>query len=108
MRARRGPRWAWRRARRQAAFERARYHYRCLIDSLGGRCECCGCEDPTLLSIDHVDGITWVRRELRYDARIARYIEEWCEGVRLRVLCLLCNSRDGRARQLAAVEAVPF
>jgi hypothetical protein len=67
----------------------------------------CGEDNPTLMSIDHVDGIRWNRYALRYDARIGKYVAEYEAGVRLRVLCLPCNGRDGRTRQ-DVDEDVPF
>lgn len=63
------------------------------------RCACCGRQRPyAALQIDHVDGCTWSRRDLYSDQRIARYEREFAEGVRLRVLCLWCNRRDGAVR----------
>lgn len=96
----RGPNYEKRRAHRQQAFERARFLSEMLRRTLGGECAVCGESDMTLLTIDHVDGVTYDRYALRYDARIQRYIAEFCAGVRLRVLCLVCNGRFGRLEQL--------
>ena len=74
-------------------MKRARWLQEMVIRSLGAKCVDCGTEDLTLLSVDHVNGITFDRRRLRYDARVERYIEELVGGVALRCLCLMCNSR---------------
>src|ERR1700746_406640 len=55
-------------------------------------------EDPRLLTVDHVDGITWNPRKLSQHCRIARYWREFLEGVPLRALCGHCNSSDGAHR----------
>lgn len=39
-------------------------------------------------------------RKKRWDVRVKAYWKEFYEGVRLRVLCIFCNSHDGRQRQL--------
>lgn len=88
-------------------MERAAVRYVELIESLGGFCVWCGETELDALSIDHMDGITWNRRKLRLDARVGRYVREHAEGVRLQVLCLHCNSVDGRARQMAEQHAEP-
>ena len=98
---RRGPNWAANRMKRARDLNRAAERFAALIQLLGGACAHCEETEPTLLSVDHIDGITWDRRALRVDARVGRYVREFTEGVRLRVLCLHCNSVDGRARQLA-------
>lgn len=103
--AKAGPRHAYNVARRQRAFELARQRLRLLIASMGGRCAICEEDDYTLLAVDHVDGITWPHCKLRYDARVGRYVTEYKSGVRLRVLCIVCNGRDGRLRYL---EEAPF
>ena len=109
MRPTRGPNWERNRARRAQQLERAAVRFAELIGLLGAECDECGETAPELLSIDHVDGITWDRRAMRWDARVGRYLREYAEGVRLRVLCLPCNSRDGSARQLAELETeCPF
>lgn len=87
--------------RERLAFARA-----ILIAVLGGVCAWCGSDDHP--EVDHVDGRDWVPRELSATARLQRYFAEFRAGVRLRVLCKRCNSKDGRRRQLAAdlVEAI--
>jgi len=104
----RGPNWERNRAKRQRDLARAEVRCAELIQTLGGVCVDCGEDRPELLSVDHVDGITWDRYALRLDARVGRYIREHVEGVRLRVLCGVCNSRDGQARQQPDYEPCPF
>lgn len=71
-----------------------------LIYSLGGECEICRETELTLLSVDHVDGAAYHHRSLRYDARVARYVQEYAEGsTPLRVLCIPCNSSYRPNRQ---------
>ena len=101
----RGPRYEFRRAQRQRAFKRARWLLEMLLRSLGGECAECGSTDFSLLSIDHPRGITYDRYALRYDARVAQYIREFCEGVPLRVLCVVCNGRFGALAQHHGVDA---
>lgn len=98
-----------RRAKRTPAFKakikrhrlrrlaEAKVHLQWLIEKLGGACAQCGEMEPTLLSVDHVDGITWKRSALRYDARVKKYWDEYRAGVRLRALCHPCNGRFGQA-----------
>lgn len=95
----RGPNWERNRAKRQRDLARAEVRCAELIQTLGGRCVECGESEPSMLSVDHVDGITWNRYALRLDARIGKYIREHAEGVRLQVLCLICNGRDGQTRR---------
>jgi hypothetical protein len=104
----RGPNWERNRAKRQRDIARAEVRFAALIQTLGGKCATCGEERPELLTLDHVDGITWNRYALRLDARIGKYIRELAEGVRLQVLCGVCNSRDGQARQQPDYEPCPF
>jgi hypothetical protein len=105
MTPKRGPRYACNKRRRERAFERAKWLYEMLLRSLGYACAQCGEAEPSLLQVDHVDGITWRHRALRYDARVARYVREWAEGeARMRCLCVHCNasrnqSVHGYARQ---------
>jgi hypothetical protein len=104
-----GPNWKANRVKRARAFERAKARFVALISALGGCCAECGEDNASLMSVDHCDGITWDRRSLRYDARVSRYVREHTEGVRLRVLCLPCNGRDGQIRQMQAELAeAPF
>lgn len=106
----RGPRWRELRAKRQRLMDRAAFRFGFLIAELGGVCDECGEDRPELLTVDHRDGITWNRYALRLDARVGKYIREYLAGVRLRVLCGVCNSRDGQARQQPgyAAEPCPF
>lgn len=103
----RGPNYERNKVKRGRAFQLAKARYLDLLVALGARCEECDETNITLLSVDHVDGITWNRWALRYDARIAKYIKEHKTGVRLRVLCIPCNGRDGRRRQ-DELEEAPF
>lgn len=101
------------RLRRQAQYKRAhaRNDVRAkalhaeLVKLLGGRCETCDDDgQASPLSIDHKDGVKWVIHNLNFYRRTIRYWKEYREGVPLRVLCMVCNSKDGRARQMAARE----
>lgn len=61
--------------------------------------ECCAkCGSTDRLEVDHVDGVTWDRRQLSSLDRVLRYLREWTEGVPMRVLCRSCSARDGRTR----------
>lgn len=92
------------RAARHRAFDRARRLYRLLIRIVGGAnpvCKWCGkSEHETQLQLDHVQGKSWRSNKLRMDARINRMRDELKRGVKFRILCIECNSKDGRARQL--------
>ncbi|UOF77431.1 restriction endonuclease paci restriction endonuclease [Caudoviricetes sp.] len=108
MKPKRGPNWRKNKAKRVRDFNRARQRFADLCRQLGNVCAKCGSTDASLFSIDHVDGITWNRRKLRYDARISKYIAEHAAGVRLRVLCIPCNSQDGANRVNQGSDYVPF
>ena len=105
-----GPNVKKNRVKRAKDLERAKRRLAELIQFLGGKCHVCGEDNPTLLSVDHVRGIKWKRSDYRFDARVGRYWRELDEGIELRVLCMPCNSKDGRARQLAEqnAEEAPF
>ena len=92
----------WR--RRANAMKRAKWLQEMVVRSLGAKCDNCGVEDLSMLSVDHPRGITWDRRKLRYDARIEKYIWELVNGVELRCLCLVCNGRFGREMQQAKLD----
>lgn len=78
----------------------AKFRSEMLRRCLGGVCANCGEDNLTLLTIDHIDGVTYDRYALRYDARVEQYVREWAEGwARLRVLCMPCNGRFGRMTQ---------
>lgn len=94
-RSRPGPNYEQRRTHRQKAFARAKWLPEMLLRSLGGECANCGEADLSLLTVDHVDGVTYDRYALRYDARVQRYVAEFANGVRLRALCMSCNGRFG-------------
>ena len=94
----------WSKAKKQRAWAlaKAQTNYAALIKLLGGRCAWCGNND-IMLTIDHVDGRLVPNskaRSSRWDVRVATYIREHHDGIRLQVLCRSCNSRDGRRRQL--------
>src|SRR5262249_28976801 len=59
---------------------------------LGGRCAECGVRKFATLEVDHVDGCTWVQKGLNTYARWSRYLREYRQGVRLRLLCRSCNA----------------
>lgn len=98
--------------KRQRSIERARGSYLGLIAVLGDCCAFCKkTAMDVLLTIDHMDGRTYALRALRYDARVKRYWQEFQLGVRLRVLCLPCNSLDGALRKVGSsldTMEVPF
>lgn len=93
-----------RKRRSHRLMGRAREMHAELCKVLGGKCEKCG-DNGTYapLSIDHVDGITWSHRQYNLWYRVRKYWDEYKAGVRLRVLCVPCNSSRGRP-----AEAVPF
>lgn len=92
----RGPHFIKNQIARTGAFIRAHQLHRLLVITLGNACAHCGESNATLLTIDHVKGITWDRLKLRYDRRINKYLDEYSNGIPLRVLCLICNGRYGR------------
>jgi len=97
----------WRRNNAQAR-ERAQELRQKLIDLLGGRCDRCEGDETTPLTIDHVDGSRrWPIRKLNPVARARRYMREYEAGVKLRVLCLSCNTDDRNIRARNLKEA-PF
>lgn len=82
--------------------------HRDLIAALGGECVICGEKGETApLTVDHEHGITWSKPHsaYRYDDRVRRYYEEYMRGVRLRCLCMPCNSGY---RPTADLEPAPF
>ena len=96
-------------ARRRSArlTAHARLRHAELVTRLGGVCEWCEERGETApLSIDHIDGITWTHRKLNLHDRVKRYWAEYVAGVRLRVLCVPCNSRRGRPE--AELDPAPF
>ncbi len=98
-------RWCRENARRR---EFARELHQALIRVLGGKCDRCEGDETMPLTIDHVDGArAWDIRQLNSVSRVQKYVDEFYEGVELRVLCLSCNSDDRniRAKQL---EEAPF
>ena len=63
-----------------------------LIDLLGGKCVAKNCANLSdELHIDHIDGRDWEPRKLSSHCRVARYWREYKAGVKLRVLCKVCN-----------------
>ena len=97
----------WRRqgdARRARAFET----YKELIRVLGGKCARCDGDETHPLTIDHVGGTrTWDARKENPMTRVRRYWDEYHAGVKLRVLCLLCNTEDRNLRA-KCLEDAPF
>lgn len=63
---------------------------------LGARCAICGERRFASLTIDHVDGCTFDHDSLNTYDRWFRYLREYKQGVRLRLLCLSCNSRENQ------------
>lgn len=80
-----------------ARRERLRQSYWDLITALGGMCE--GCVIGDELQIDHVDGRDWEPNKVSLSKRLKIYWDEFQRGVRLRVLCKVCNRRDGGYRR---------
>lgn len=99
--------------RRKRAMEKAKRDHRALIYLLGNKCVWCEntwAEAP--LQIDHMDGRAQANhsvenRQKRWDVRVKAYWREFYQGVRLRVLCIMCNSKDGRQRQLQDQDLPP-
>lgn len=89
---------------RHRSFDRMKRVYDLLIRLVGGTHPCCAwCgrnEHQTQLQLDHVEGKTWRANRLRWDDRIRRYRAEFLRGVPMRILCVECNSKDGRRRQI--------
>jgi hypothetical protein len=80
----------WHRARRQ----RLRAE---MLQAYGGKCACCGEDEPVFLALDHVDGLSdedrvdGPRRRLSTDKIIARLKkQDWPDGYQL--LCHNCNA----------------
>ena len=61
-----------------------------LVEALGGKCANCGTTND--LDIDHIDGKPYLSNSIDQSMRVTRYYREYKSGVRLRVLCGLCNS----------------
>lgn len=101
---------------RQVQFEKARKLYKLLLRIVGGplpTCAICGVtERDRPMQLDHKNGKNWRAKDLRMDARVKRYRDELKAGVKFRVLCIDCNAKDGRARQIEgrvhAVDDVPW
>lgn len=95
------------RNRRMAMVKASRDH-KSLIYILGNRCAICEATWADMpLQIDHVNGRenanhSAINRGRRWDVRVKAYWREFYNGVVLRVLCIECNSTDGRRRQLEA------
>lgn len=99
-------------ARRYTArrFELATALYAKLIAKLGGVCVICGEDGKTApLSVDHVNGHGWPKQhnKYRFDTRVHRYYTEYEAGIKLRCLCVPCNSGNRPAQALNYPEA-PF
>lgn len=96
--------------RRKQAYAKARRDHRHLIYILGNRCAICEntwADAP--LQIDHVDhraqsNHSVANRNKRWDVRVRNYWREFHQGVRLRVLCIFCNSKEGRAWQQRQID----
>ena len=65
-----------------------------LIEILGGKCEICHTTEK--LEVDHVDGRDYELAKISQDQRIIRYMREYREGKRLRVLCKSHNANAGK------------
>lgn len=76
--------------RRQRTWAKRAYDR--LLLQLGGRCALCG--SLSGLSIDHIDGCTYIHSKLEWSHRISVYRREAKEG-KLQVLCAKCNSKKG-------------
>lgn len=91
------------------------YHTRraALIERMGGRCSNPDCRSRHRLQFDHPHGRPYEPRHLSSHTRIAQYERDFAAG-NLRLLCDLCNGKDGgerggrarRERSSAAVERV--
>jgi hypothetical protein len=66
-----------------------------------GRVPACAlCGARSRLSVDHRDGRGWSAAALAWKARLENYLAEFRAGVRLRLLCLKCNGKDGHRRRM--------
>lgn len=90
----RAQRRAQTRRRTRRLMEQAKVLYAELIQKLGGRCALCPNTQGLPLTVDHVNGHGWPKphRAYRFDERVRRYCREYEEGVKLRCLCMRCNS----------------
>lgn len=70
--------------------------------ALTGVPACALCGRQSRLSVDHVDGRRWSVAALAWKARLENYIAEFKAGIRLRLLCIKCNGRDGGRRAAVA------
>lgn len=100
--------------KRKRCMVKAKENHRALIKLLGDKCALC---DDTWadsqLQIDHPNGRDQANhsaenRGKRWDVRVKAYWAEFYAGVKLRVLCIYCNSKDGRARQNQEYPPAPF
>lgn len=90
--------------RRKRAFDSLQL----LIKTLGGQCARCEGDETTPLTIDHVGGSRkWNLHAENPMTRVRRYWAEYHAGVKLRVLCLLCNTEDRHVRA-KELEDAPF
>jgi hypothetical protein len=64
---------------------------------LGARCAGCGDRKLSRLTIDHVDACTWIHEKHNTYDRWYRYLREYKQGVRLRLLCHSCNSAENQS-----------
>ena len=81
-----------------AKFERFRLRLE-MIQAYGGKCECCGEDEPLFLTLDHIDGTGGQERRrlgLKSGGPFYRYLRrlEWPKD-NYRLLCFNCNTAIG-------------
>lgn len=55
---------------------------------------CCNDEFDCQMHIDHMDGRDWEVREVASHTRTTRYMREFESGIRMRLLCKPCNTKN--------------
>lgn len=69
-----------------------------LLLVLGTKCAHCGGTLLSGLEVDHKNSRDWQPRDYNSLCRALKYMQEYTEGIELRVLCRRCNAIDGAKR----------